>query len=190
MRTAGKTDLEITAELTTAGWAEADINQELSSKTSKIRFNLGKMKFWIVLYGIPTLYLYITYHYSWGWVSALRDNAYIFSIILTFVFPVLPIFTLLAILSGLLTRKPSSISYGWLLVIASTISGAIMTPFGLFSSHSPQGGGLEEAIVEGISLLGFIWLAFSLVFTVMLIMIKKFRKTKLDSKQSKSKALP
>lgn len=190
MRAVGKTDLEIAAELKTAGWAEAAINQELSSKT---RFNLGKMKFWIWLYGIVIL-LFIA-SIIFGQMANSHSNVVAFFaefvVISTmiYIFGIVPIATLLALGFKLwlwilrLTphfKDPKSfkqLDHKWLLVISTAITGTIMLLVGYFQARIPNGG-MATLIMVLIAILGGILLILSLIFAVVLIVVRKIVRRK------------
>lgn len=175
MRAAGKTDPEITAELKVAGWEEGKVNQHLLPKTNKIMLGLRKMKFWIWLYGISVL-LFVSM-FAFG--PALYEknvplNNEINIVFATFISLVLPIFTFLAILSGTLnivlskvfpSKNIPSISHGWLMVIASAISGIILALLGILM---PASGNLSDLLLLFFPIIGMFWLIFSLINGVVL----------------------
>lgn len=170
MRSAGKTDPEIAAELKTAGWEEGTVHRVLPVKSG---FN--KLKFWILLYGI-TILLFVG---GIAFGPALNEKNVplvneIGVVFATFISVVLPIFTLLAIFSGTLNviltkvfpdKNIPSISHSWLLVTASAISGITLVLLGILM---PTSGNLSDLLLLFFPIIGMFWLVFSLITGVIL----------------------
>lgn len=182
MRTAGKTDLEISAELKIAGWGEATIKQELQSKA---RLSLGKVKFWIWLYGIAILLflaLFIFPKDSW-----LGINSWAGISIQIYIFGVVPIATLLALGSKLLfwilrfiphfkdSKSLKQPDRRWLLVVSTAITGTVMLWIGYLGTKAPNGG-MGIIIFILLAFLGGLLLFLSFVVAIILIIVKYFLK--------------
>lgn len=195
MRLAGKTDFEIAAELKTAGWEERAINQELSSKT---RFNLEKINFWVWLYGIAILSFIASISFGQMVNSHLNVIAFFaeFVVISTMIYAffIVPIATFLALGFKFLfwvlrfmphfKDSPSSkqLDHKWLLVVSTAITGAITLSVGYFQARIPNGG-MGTLIFVLIAILGGILLILSSIFALVLIAVRKIvRRKKLGFK--------
>lgn len=192
MRAAGKTDPEIVAELKMAGWDEAAIKQELQSK---LRLNLGKVKFWIWLYGVAillssTLVVFSPITSVIGRIAAAISMIYIFGIV--------PIVTQLAIGFKLFfwilrfiprfkyLKLSQQLDHKWLLAIAIVITGAIMLGLGFLAARDPNA---ELGSLMGflIAVLGGFLLILSFILAVGLTVGKKIaqrKKTGLETSRS------
>ena len=186
MRAAGKNDTEIAAELKTAGWDEAAIGQELKSKT---RFNFGKMKFWIWLYGMAVLLFLTTYLVAFLFGSTFLGDIIFHILIVIFmiyIFGIVPVTTLFAIglksFFGILklipnfkdSKSPKQLDHKWLLVITNAITGAIMLGIGYSQLKIPDIG-MAALLFALIAVSGGILLILSLIFTGILLAVKKIK---------------